>query len=63
MLKYLIRKFDSWWLGQIDIGLVHITHAEYVLIKTEWENEILGWAMISGSEEPWLTEEQKQLLK
>ena len=33
MLKYLIRKFDSWWLGQIDIGLLQMTHAEYLTYK------------------------------
>ena len=35
MLKYLIRKFDSWWLGQIDIGLLQMTHAEYLTYKFE----------------------------
>ena len=30
MITYLIRKFDKWWLGQINIGLIHMTSIEYL---------------------------------
>ena len=36
MLKYLIRKFDSWWLGQIDIG--RIDKGTWLFINPEWHN-------------------------